>query len=158
MNRIFLLPGQMHMSRGEDIVTTILGSCVSLILFDTRTRLSVMTHYVLPEFFAKSGQLASARYGDYALEKGLAFFQERGVKTSHLQGKLYGGANMSEGNSIGEAIGASNILFGVQNLAILGIPTVEENLGGFLGRKITFNSFTFSVEHQFQQSNSSLVS
>lgn len=67
MNKVFLLPGQIHFSHGEDVISTVLGSCISVILFDSLTHKSVMTHYVLPEFSPDRGQAPSARYGDIAL-------------------------------------------------------------------------------------------
>jgi len=108
-----------------------------------------MTHYLLPEYTPGRNQDPSGRYGDIALDLALKALSQKGVLPHQLKAKIYGGANMNEGNSIAEAIGASNIVFAIQSLAALGIPVVEENLGGFKGRKIIFNSSDFTVIHEF---------
>lgn len=152
MNNFFLLPGQIYFSQGSDLISTILGSCISVVLYDAQTMKSIMTHYVLPEFMENRGQAPSPRYGDVALDQAVGWFKSQGIPLNRLQAKVFGGSNMSEGNTIGEAIGASNIVFAIQYLSSCGISIVEENLGGFKGRKIIFNSSTFQVEHHFQQS------
>lgn len=77
--------------------------------------------------------------------------KSQSIPLNRIQAKVYGGANMSDGNAIGEAIGASNIVFAIQYLAMNNINLIEENLGGFIGRKIIFHSHNFAVEHLFQQ-------
>lgn len=151
MNKVFLLPGQIYFSDGSELISTVLGSCVSVVFYDSVTKKSVMTHYVLPEFMANRNQAATARYGDIALEQAISWFKTQGVPVGRVQAKVYGGANMSDGNTIGEAIGASNIVFAIQYLTMKNISIVEENLGGFIGRKIIFHSHNFQVEHLFQQ-------
>jgi chemotaxis receptor (MCP) glutamine deamidase CheD len=151
MNRKFLLPGQWCISQGNELISTVLGSCVSIILFDSITKWSAMTHYLFPEYMPGRNQEPSGRYGDVALDLALKALGQKGVHQSNLKAKIYGGANMSQGNSIGEAIGASNIVFAVQNLAGLGIPVVDENLGGFKSRKITFDTTSFSVIHELNE-------
>lgn len=148
MERRFLLPGQWFMSQGNELISTVLGSCVSIILYDPSSRYSVITHYLLPEYSSGRSHEPNGRYGDIALDTALKALASKGVVQSRLKAKVFGGANMSEGNTIGEAIGASNIIFAIQNLAMLGIPVVEENVGGFKGRKIIFNSSDFSVVHE----------
>jgi chemotaxis receptor (MCP) glutamine deamidase CheD len=149
MNRKFLLPGQWCVSQGNELISTVLGSCVSIILFDSQSHFSAMTHYLLPEYVPGRNQDPSGRYGDIALNLALKALGQHRVHPSQLKAKIYGGANMNEGNTIGEEIGASNIVFAIQSLAALGIPVVEENLGGFRSRKITFNSSDFTVIHEF---------
>lgn len=153
MKRVFLLPGQWCVSQGGELISTVLGSCVSIILFDPTSKWSAMTHYLLPEYMSGRNQEPSGRYGDVALDQAMAALAKQGVATHNLKAKIFGGANMSEGNSIGEAIGASNIVFAVQSLAMAGIPVIEENLGGFKGRKIVFNTDDFSVKHELSQSS-----
>jgi len=148
MNHKFLLPGHWCISEGNELISTLLGSCVSIILFDSRSNLSAVTHYLLPEYIPGRNQEPSGRYGDVALALALKALSQKGVNRVNLKAKIYGGANMIEGNAIGEAIGASNIVFAIQNLAMMEIPVVEENLGGFKGRKIIFNSSDFSVLHE----------
>lgn len=154
MKSVYVLPGKWHLSRGGELVTTILGSCVSVILFEPRCKVSVLTHYLLPEYFPERylNQKPSARFGDIAIKEALQALKPMACQFSSLQAKVYGGANMAEGNLIGESVGASNIIFAFQTLSELGIPVVEQNVGGFQGRKIILNTDTFEVSHYFSDS------
>src|SRR5579862_7121055 len=60
--RVYLLPGQLHASAEPCQISTILGSCVAVCLFD-RTRLTGgMNHFLLPN--SRQGEQESLRFGD----------------------------------------------------------------------------------------------
>src|SRR5690349_21671027 len=61
----FLLPGQMFVSEKPATVTTILGSCVALCMWDAKLGVGGVNHYVLPD--APDAQL-NMRYGTAANE------------------------------------------------------------------------------------------
>src|SRR4051812_50175375 len=45
---VYLLPGELHASAEQTQVTTILGSCVSVCLWDQKLRIGGMNHFLLP--------------------------------------------------------------------------------------------------------------
>ncbi len=148
MKNHFLLPGQWWLGQSGYLVSTILGSCVSIVLYDPTTKWVAINHYLLPERLDPNIP-KSTRYGDIATSVIIDEISKKGVLKKNVEAKIYGGANVNEGNTLGVAIGASNIIVAVQSLAILQIPIIEQNVGGFRGRKITFNTSTYQTQVQF---------
>lgn len=148
-NRIFLYPGQLIACKDETIVSTLLGSCVAVALFDPIKKIGGLNHYLLPE--VTSNEQASGRYGNFAIPKLVYDLEKLGASKSRLQAKVYGGGNVLTENSFGESIGSSNIILAYQLLAEIDIAIIEENVGGTLGRKIHLNTATFAVEHKLNE-------
>jgi chemotaxis protein CheD len=65
MKRIVLLPGQLYVGRDVDQISTILGSCVSVILWYPKKKIVTMCHYVLP---GKSEQYLKQKNCRYAID------------------------------------------------------------------------------------------
>ncbi|HEX6770065.1 MAG TPA: chemotaxis protein CheD, partial [Candidatus Binatia bacterium] len=62
----YLHPGQLFVAADSYAVTTILGSCVAVCLWDPVTRIGGINHFLLPTF---SGQgIASPRFGNIAIK------------------------------------------------------------------------------------------
>ncbi len=72
VNRVFLLPGEYFMSKQPHIISTLLGSCVSVCLYHPQHRFGGMNHYMLPK--SSSGE-RSGKYGDYANSVLLQFME-----------------------------------------------------------------------------------
>ena len=64
--RVYLLPGNLHVSTEPCQITTILGSCVSICLWDKRRRAGGMNHFLLPAS-AEDGP-TSSRFADVATQ------------------------------------------------------------------------------------------
>ena len=70
-----ILPGEYYVSRGEEAISTVLGSCVSACVRDPQRGVGGMNHFMLPEDTAVGPNdwldpavgLAT-RYGSYAME------------------------------------------------------------------------------------------
>lgn len=136
---VYLHPGQLAAAARPTIVTTILGSCVSLCLYDARRGVAGINHFLLP---ASLGALASPRFGDVAcaelLERVLALGADRGA----LQGKLFGGACVLDGMA-GEAaaLGERNADVAIAFLERERIPLQALDTGGRRGRKLRFSTW-----------------
>ena len=128
---MYLAPGQLFASGDHVQVTTILGSCVAVCLFDNEAEVGGVNHFLLPH-----GTPPSPRFADHAttllLQRVLALGAERG----HLRAKLFGGAS---------ALGACNVEVARERLAAERIPVVAEDTGGDLGRKLIFEVQTGSA-------------
>ena len=88
---IFLKPGELYLGEQPTVVTTILGSCVSLIFFHQPRQLGAICHALLP---TDAHQENSFRFVDRAFFWMLEQFQARGITTSQIQVKLFGGADV----------------------------------------------------------------
>lgn len=147
--KVFLYPGQLASAGKETVISTLLGSCVAVALFDPVKKVGGLNHYLLPE--VPPNEKASGRYGDFAIRKLVHDLEKLGASVSRLQAKVYGGGNVLNENSFGESIGSSNIILAYQLLGELGIAIVEENVGGTVGRKIAMNTTTFAVDHKLNE-------
>lgn len=145
MKQIYLYPGQWAYSEEEAELSTILGSCVGVALYDYKLKVGALNHYLLPRL--KANEAESTRYGNIAMTTIIETMLKNGSDRKSLQAKIYGGASVLSGVTIGDGIGASNIDLAIQILDEYRIPILEKNVGGTKGRKIYFNTSTFSVKH-----------
>jgi chemotaxis protein CheD len=145
----FLYPAAIFASKTPHLVTTILGSCVAICLYDPTLRIGGINHYMLPLW---NGQgLASPKYGNIAIEKLLDKMYSFGCIKTNLRAKVFGGGEVIQTNVTQFNIGARNIKLAMEMLEDLRIPIIGSSVGGKLGRKILFNTETFEVKHKFIQ-------
>ncbi len=138
-----LNPGEWMVCHAPAIVETLLGSCVSIVLWSGERRLGGMCHFVLP---ATSALTFDARYGDAALKLMLRRFHAEGIATGNCVAKIYGGGKMFEFCEAMGDIGAKNIEAAQSMLAAAGINVIERDVGGFVFRKIRFDVMSGAVE------------
>lgn len=145
MKSIYLFPGQWAYSAEPAQITTVLGSCVAVALFDSRRKAGALNHFLLPS--ATANEAPSPRYGDVAIQVAVDAMLADGSLLGDLQAKVYGGANVLDNVSIGQQIGNRNVTQAIEVLSKLRIPIVEKNVGGTRGRRIMLSTSDFSVEH-----------
>jgi len=146
LENYFLYASSIYASRKPTEIQTVLGSCVAVCLFDTMQKTGGMNHFMLP--FWKGEGLATAKYGNIAIEKLIEKMEHLGSERRHLVAKVFGGAENLAGSSL-FGIGRRNIVVAEEQLAGFGIPIVSSSLGGQVGRKIVFNSLTGLVYLKF---------
>lgn len=137
--RHFLLPGTIFAHPGEHLVMTVLGSCVSVCLWDCSTRIGGINHYMLPLWNGEG--LPTPRYGNIAIDLLINRMLELGCRKSSMVAKIFGGANVMPGTGI-YAIGDRNIILAANLLSDHSIPIVCDETGGDSGRRIIFNTGT----------------
>ncbi|AUX38683.1 chemotaxis protein CheD [Sorangium cellulosum] len=133
------MPGQLFASSEPTSVTTIVGSCVAICLWDATTGVGGMNHYVLPE--CPSPGMASARFADTACRCLLERLRELGISTRALQAHIVGGACLiSAFRERGTHLGAQNVRAGLAFLRAEGIQIAQMDTGGTRGRKLVFRT------------------
>ncbi|MGB2130693.1 MAG: chemotaxis protein CheD [Marinobacterium sp.] len=150
MTRINLLPGGIEVSRDPEVVlTTLLGSCVAACLYDPVSGVFGMNHFLLASRSARQSQpllSAAGRYGVHAMELLINGMLKQGAERRRLQAKVFGGANVLNGQAGGQfAIGEVNARFVLEFLHSEGIPLVASDLGGRSGRQVHFHGRDFAV-------------
>jgi chemotaxis protein CheD len=136
----FLFPGMTHVDREECEITTVLGSCVSVCLWDRVRGGGGMNHFMLPLWNGEG--LATPRYGNIAMERLLACVLATGARKEHLVAKVFGGANLLATFSAGFPIGVRNSELAMTQLEEWRIDVVASDLGGQVGRKVIMNTRT----------------
>lgn len=142
----FLYASSIYVSRRPTEIQTVLGSCVAVCLYDTIQKVGGMNHYMLPVW--KGEGLATAKYGNIAIDKLMEKMESLGSSRRNLVAKIFGGAEQLAGNSF-FGIGKRNILLAEEHLSDLKIPILSSSVGGQTGRKIVFNSSTGLVYMKF---------
>jgi chemotaxis protein CheD len=137
--KFYLHPGQFFVCVENYAVTTILGSCVSVCLWDPSTKIGGINHFLLP-YDAGDGQ-ASSRFGNLAVRGLIEEVLALGAEQDHLQAKLFGGACVLDAfRSRANHLGAKNVEVARRELQTANIPILGEDVGGYKGRKLIFHT------------------
>jgi chemotaxis protein CheD len=134
-NRHFLYPGQVFASRDPITISTILGSCAAICLWDRHKRAGGMNHYLLPEGPADGPN--RLRYGNNANAELLRQVLALGCETKNLQAKIFGGSSAFSVD-LSQSLGTRNVDLAEHFLRTSGIPIVERDVSGKHGRRLVF--------------------
>jgi len=138
----YLQPGDLLVASEPTAVTTLLGSCISVCLWDSVAQIGGLNHFLLPR--GKPTFDRPGRYGSLALPLLLARLQRSGARTERLTAKVFGGAAMLANAQPGH-IGAQNLELALAWLDSQRIAVVASDTGGARGRKLVFRTDDASV-------------
>ena len=137
--KLYLHPGQLFASRQSHAVTTILGSCVAVCLWDPVKKIGGIIHYLLPAFTGDG--VASARFGNIAIAELIEQLTALGCRKRDLQAKLFGGACVIAAfRNRTSHLGWENVQTAEKFLGREQIPLVGQDTGGDKGRKLIFHT------------------
>lgn len=139
--KFYLYPGEIFSSKKPHIIDTVLGSCVSVFLWDAVLKFGSVNHYMLPN---GSRENAPFKYGNNAIPELLSRMQKMGSVKQNIRAKIFGGSDISNTNN-SFSIGKRNIGIASDLLKIENIPVISFSVGGPLGRKVIFHSGTGTV-------------
>ncbi|AHM60144.1 chemotaxis protein CheD [Flammeovirgaceae bacterium 311] len=142
-NKHFLYPSGLYASKKPTLVTTILGSCVAVCLYDSLNKFGGINHYML-SYWDGTG-MPTPKWGDHAIRKLLENMLGMGAEKKYMQAKIFGGS-CRRGSSDVFNIGSNNILVAETCLAKLQIPIVARHTGGSIPRKLIYHTNTGSVD------------
>ena len=137
-NAYFLQPGYIYFSKGEGCVRTVVGSCVSVCLWDKTLRFGGMNHFLHPR--TREPGEATPRFGNVATAALIRMMEEAGCQRRDIVAQILGGAFPEWAK--GKNIGAENVRAARDTLGKKGILVASEDVGGCLGRKIVFDTRT----------------
>lgn len=141
-------PGEYFATLDDSVISTVLGSCVAVGIFDPALGAGGLNHFMLPGEYRKSDLLKSpnAKYGMYAMELLINDLMKLGADRRSLRAKVFGGGAVLRLPGGGNTrIPDSNIDFAFEYLAKEGIPVEASDVGGRLARKIFFFARTGRV-------------
>ncbi len=134
--------GDVIVSEEPVVISTVLGSCVSICLFDPETESGGLIHFALPSAEGRPDGKPH-RYGTEAIPALIESMSEiAGGETHRLRAKIVGGARCLHQDKDSARIGVENIALARDFLKKAGIPVVGENVGGGNGRKVLFHTDT----------------
>ena len=137
-----LLPGEYYVTRHAEVVATVLGSCVSACIRDTRLKVGGMNHFMLPLDASRGENVwgaavsAATRYGNVAMERLINDILKLGGRREDLEIKLVGGGRVLA--EISADIGARNIDFVRRYMFNEGFTIAGEDLGDQFARRVVY--------------------
>jgi len=162
---VYLKPGEMHCTEKPMVVVTVLGSCLSVTMFNRRRGLGCICHGLLPHCSRPMNREVECpdglRYVDYSIRQMVKVFDRHDVPRSEIEVKCFGGADMftqKNGNRGPVSIGKQNIVAAEKTLASEGLVPRVKDVGGRQGRKILFYTHTGEVLLKRLSSNPDIIS
>ncbi|KAL0264029.1 UNVERIFIED_CONTAM: hypothetical protein PYX00_011220 [Menopon gallinae] len=116
----------------EEVLATLLGSCVSVVLWDSVNKRVGMNHFVNAQLLLNGGdKYEKYRYGDASIQELIELMRKKGSHLSDLSAKVIGAADMGSGTLLtaGEVI-KKNVAIAMGVLTRYKIPIVAKDLGG----------------------------
>jgi chemotaxis protein CheD len=144
IQKLFLYPGQLVVTKDAMEISTLLGSCVSVCLFDPTRRIAGMNHFVLPVNDKYNSDIE--KYGDTSLECMFNKMLNLGSNPGDMVAKIFGGGELLAGQKSNFNIGKKNIEVAMGFICTHEIKILSRAVGGIAGRKIIFNTLTGIVQ------------
>ncbi len=135
-----ILPGEYYCTSRDMLIVTVLGSCVSACIRDSKSGIGGMNHFMLPDSTSSdinSPVSASMRYGAYAMEVLINQLLKLGARRENMEAKVFGGGNVLAGfTSIN--VGERNAQFVRDFLRMEKMRITAEDLNDIYPRKVYF--------------------
>lgn len=137
-----ILPGEFYVSTGNEMINTVLGSCISVCIHERALKIGGMNHFMLPhqsdhatELWGGDLDSSATRYGNWAMEYLINEILKLGGLKENFEVKIFGGgqvlANLTD-------IGQGNILFAYDFLRKEGLNPVASDVGDIYPRKVLY--------------------
>ena len=132
----YLKPGYIFLAMGRILISTVVGSCVAICLWDRKNKFGGMSHFLYP--IVTGPQEATAKYGNVGTLTLIRMMVSEGSEHSLLEAQLFGGGDIL--TEEGPNIGRQNVEIARKILNRHGIPIVSEDVGGSKGRKLIYDT------------------
>ena len=159
--RLYLKQCEMSILDHPALISTILGSCVAVTLYNSRLGIAAISHALLPHcrrhtYVNSVNDLLTDdcsrcndafKYVDCSVSMMAETFARFGIRPAETQVQLYGGAKMfiSGNENAPPSVGLQNSTVAKQVIADHGLTLFASDIGGSLGRKLYFNTQTGKV-------------
>jgi len=137
----YLAPRHVYVSARPAVISAVLGSCVSVCIYDKKKCIGGMNNFQLP-VAPKAGK-ATAQYGNAATTALVEVFVRGGSDVTDLEAQIFGGACNSRKST--KDVGKENISVARKVLNKKQIRIVSEDVGGEKGRKVLFNTGSYEI-------------
>jgi chemotaxis protein CheD len=137
----FLQPGYIYLATQPTTISTVLGSCVSVCIYDRKQKIGGVNHFYYP--YTQNKKQSTAKYGNVSTITLIRMMQNGGSKNKHLEAQILGGAHNIDFSS--KNVGHENYKIAKKILTREHVTIVSEDVGGVKGRKIVFNTETNEI-------------
>lgn len=137
----FLQPGYILVPDQSLSISTVIGSGISVCIYDRKKQIGGMNHFIFPHIAVKGK--TTALYGNIATTVLINMMLAREASIKYLEAQIFGGAYHPEKNN--KDIGRENIEIAKKILLKNQISIMSQDVGGEKGRKVVFNTNTNEV-------------
>ncbi|HOJ13129.1 MAG TPA: chemotaxis protein CheD [Deltaproteobacteria bacterium] len=163
LETVYLRPGEMYFGTDPARVVTVLGSCISIVMYHRPTSTSSMSHALMPERSCSRKRAVAGDafvFVDSSIAWMLEQFSRMGIDKKDLEVKIFGGSDMFQDARKGNealAVGKKNVMTALRVLQQHGISPTAWNVGGTKGRKVVFYTDTGDVFTKFVNSRNDVI-
>ncbi|MBN2434479.1 MAG: chemotaxis protein CheD [Spirochaetes bacterium] len=141
-NIITVHPGEYYVSSDDELIQTLLGSCVAVCLHDSSKGISGLNHFMLEGKMLGTNYKEMSTDGKHALHSISQLITDIisvGAKRQDLKAKVFGGGAVLSTEATVHTIPADNIRAAKTILEMEDIPIIQEDLGGKFTRKLVMD-------------------
>jgi chemotaxis protein CheD len=131
----YLYPAALFANVRPHLVTTVLGTCVAVCLWDRVKAIGGINHYMLP--YWNGVGLATPKYGNIAIERLYQKMLKMGCRPETMIAKIFGGKQSDDIESVFN-IGERNATLAFEMMHDYRIEVAAKSVGGPYGRKLQF--------------------
>lgn len=143
-----LLPGDFYVTCVDEVIDTVLGSCVSACIRNPRLRIGGMNHFMLPRPTGTGNDTwesvdgRATRYGSASMEHLINRILKVGGTRADLEVKIFGGGRVLSSLS---DVGNHNVSFVREYLRQEGLNVTSEDVGDTCPRHVQYFPMTGRV-------------
>lgn len=137
-----IMPGEYYVTTKDEMITTVLGSCISACIRDPVTGVGGMNHFMLPEHIDGASEAwevtpvnSGTRYGTFAMEHLINEILKNGGEKNRLETKVFGGGRVL---NLSVGVGDRNIEFVLTYLEKEGLKVTKIDVGDDFPRKVNY--------------------
>lgn len=155
-----LLPGDYYVTRHDEVLDTVLGSCVSACIRNPHLKIGGMNHFMLPRPSGLGNDTwenvagRATRYGSASMEQLINRVLSVGGSRADLEVKIFGGGRVLSSLS---DVGYHNVAFVREYLKQEGLKIVSEDVGNVCPRHVQYFPLTGRVRVRHLRSRMDVV-
>jgi chemotaxis protein CheD len=145
---VTIYPGEIYSSHDDEIISTVIGSCIAVALYDSKNQFGGLNHFMLAKENSNAGTLSRKElgcFGEYAISMLIDEMIKNGADYDKLVAKVFGGSSVLVIPSSGTNVCDQNTSFAFDCLKARGIPVIGSDTGGVEPRKIFFETKTARI-------------
>ena len=148
MIKKFLTPGEFYITNKPMILETLVGSCVSVCLYNSKNGSAAMNHFLHTQPTGADA-VDIGKFGSTSTKHIISRMMAVDGVPGHYRAMVFGGAAVVKVTGMHSDIGRKNVDVALKALAEAGIRVVKKEVSGSRGRRIKFNTETGTVEYRF---------
>ena len=135
-------PGEYYVTNRDEMIGTLLGSCIAVCIADLKSGVAGMNHFMLPGRITENDILAdkTARYGITAINLLIDDLEVKGAIKKNFIAKIFGGGHVLGTDAGINAIPSDNIRLAKIMMEIEDIPIVSSDVGNNFTRKVLMDT------------------